>query len=126
MANTILRRILFLVLIWGSSLLLQHHLYSQTPPGWGTATSIGVGFSPKGQIPKIGMNAHGDAMAVWQQGDSAGVVSIWANRYDVASGSWGTPTLIENNSGTAFLPAVGMDNNGNAVAVWVQNDGTFD
>src|SRR4030095_4297738 len=126
MANTILRRILSLVLIWGSSLLVPHHLYAQTPAGWGTATSFGLNFTPKAQFPKIGMDPNGNAVAVWQQGDSAGVQSIWANRYDVGSGGWGTATLIENNPRAASLPQVGMDNNGNAVAVWIQNDGTFD
>ena len=64
-------------------------------------------------------------MVVWQQGDSNGEESIWANRYDAESG-WGTATLIETSPGVAFLPHVGMDDNGNAVAVWVQNDGTDD
>src|SRR6266403_4064188 len=124
MADPTFRAILSSLLIWGSSLLVPDHLYAQTL-GWGAATSIGLTFTPKGQLPKIAADPQGDAIAVWAQGDSAGVLSIWANRYDVGSGSWGTATLIENNSGLAFLPQVGMDNNGNAIAVWVQNDGTY-
>ena len=123
MANPILRSILCSLLIWGSSFLVPHYLYAQT--GWGTATSLGQNFTPKAQVPKIAMDPQGNAIAVWAQGNSTGVLSIWANRYDVKSGSWGTPALIEQNSGVATLPQIGVDNNGNAVAVWVQNDGTF-
>src|SRR4030095_12813805 len=104
MANTILRRILSLVLIWGSFLLVPHPLYAETPAGWGTATSIGLNFTPSAHFAKIGMDPNGNAVAVWQQGDSAGVLSIWANRYDVGSGGWGTASLIENNPGAAALP----------------------
>src|SRR5882757_6620853 len=102
--TTPLRTILSTLLIWGSSLLVPHHLYAQAPPGWGTATSIGNTFTPPAQFPKMAVDLHGDAIAVWQQGDSAGVLSIWANRYDVGSGSWGTATLIESNSGVATKP----------------------
>lgn len=124
--NSIIRAILYSLLICGSSLLVPHHLYAGTPPpGWGTATSIGNTFTPPAQFPKIAVDLHGDAIAVWQQGDSADVLSIWANRYDVGSGSWGTATLIESNSGVATKPQVAMDNNGNAEAVWIQNDGTY-
>ena len=107
MANRINRTLgamLSSLLICGSSLLVPHHLYAGTPPGWGTANSIGNTFTPPAQFPKMAVDLHGDAIAVWQQGDSAGVLSIWANRYDVGSGSWGTATLIESNSGVATKP----------------------
>jgi hypothetical protein len=124
MAKSTLRIILSSLLIWGSSLLVPPHLYAQTS-GWGTATLIGPTFVPKAQLPKIAVDPQGNAITVWAQGDSTGKLSVWWNRYDVGSGSWGTATLLENNSGVASLPQVGMDNNGNAVAVWIQNDGTF-
>jgi len=65
-------------------------------------------------------------MAVWRQWDDQGVaISIWANRYDVVSGTWGTATLIETGSGAADNADVAMDSSGNAIAVWKQSDGTF-
>src|SRR5437870_2021501 len=122
MANSTLRAILSVLLIWGSSLLVPHHLYAQTS-GWGTATLIGRTFVPKAQLPKIAMDPQGNAIAVWAQGNSTGVLSIWANRYDVESGSWGTPTLLETSSQDASETWVAMDNSGNAMAVWRQSDG---
>jgi hypothetical protein len=73
---------------------------------------------------RVAVNGSGNAMALWKQFNGVNY-DIWANRYDAASG-WGTATLIETNPGVAFLPGVGMDDNGNAVAVWIQNDGTDD
>ena len=94
--------------------------------GWGTPTRLDS-YAQNGQGPSLAVNGAGNAMAVWRQWDDQGVaISIWANRYDVGSGSWGTATLIETGSGAADTTDVAMDSNGNATAVWKQFDGTFD
>ena len=122
--DQISRAMLFLLLILAS---LFPHIICVLKLEWGTATLIETNsFKPPANLCKLAVNQNGDAMAVWQQGDSSGVSSIWANRYNAASGRWRTATLIESNAGKAFLPHVGMDDNGNAIAVWVQNDGTYD
>ncbi len=42
-------------------------------------------------------------------------------------GSWGTASLIEiDNAGSALGPQIAFDQNGNAIAVWYQSDGTRD
>jgi hypothetical protein len=39
--------------------------------------------------------------------------------------AWGTAALIEaDNAGGAYGPQIALDANGNALAVWSQNDGT--
>jgi hypothetical protein len=39
---------------------------------------------------------------------------------------WGTPALVEtDNAGDATLPQVALDADGNAIAVWIQNDGPY-
>src|SRR6266567_2828702 len=101
MANSTLRAILSALLIWGSSLLVPHHLYAQTS-GWGTATFIGRTFVPKAQLPKIGMDNNGNAVAVWVQNDGT-FNRMMANRY-VAGQGWGTPQVIESNTGDADFP----------------------
>ncbi len=73
--------------------------------------------------PQIAMDARGNAIAVWLQGDGTRY-HIWANRY-VAGAGWGTAELIETNSlENAASPQIAMDSTGNAIAVWRQNDGT--
>ena len=69
------------------------------------------------------MDSSGNAIAVWHQSDGTRY-NIWANRYVPGTG-WGTAALIEtDDSGDANNPQVAMDADGNAIAVWVQDDGT--
>ncbi|MFQ5597123.1 MAG: fibronectin type III domain-containing protein [Nitrospiria bacterium] len=61
------------------------------------------------------MNAGGDAIAVWEQGDDG-----YANHYDAATGSWGTAQLIESGSTPlAFASlALAMNDAGNGIGGW--------
>ena len=69
------------------------------------------------------MDGNGNALAVWYQSDGTHD-SIWANRYVVGTG-WGNATLIEtDNAGDGAPPQIAMDGDGNALAVWLQSDGT--
>lgn len=91
--------------------------------GWGAPVLVETEAGDASN-PRIAFDASGNALAVWGQ---EGVVapfrrSIWANRY-TASG-WGVPVLIEtDDTGTADEAKVVMDAGGNALAVWVQDDG---
>jgi len=92
--------------------------------GWGAATLIETNNTQSASYPRIAMNANGDAIAVWDQYDGARN-NIWANRYVVGTGTWGAAELIEtDNAGSAVSPSIAVDVNGNAIAVWVQSDGT--
>lgn len=57
-------------------------------------------------------------MAVWQQKDGQSA-RIFASRYSASSGKWTKSTKIESGSGEASSPQVGMDDNGNALVVWL-------
>jgi peptidoglycan hydrolase CwlO-like protein len=67
--------------------------------------------------PNLAADSNGNVIVVWQQ--SFGLYDdIWASRYDGASGSWESPLRIEtSNQGSAWLPQIGMDSEGNAVVV---------
>lgn len=65
----------------------------------------------------------GNATAMWAMYDGTRN-NIWASRFDATAGRWGIAEAVETGSGDAALPQVGMDNHGNAVAVWHQHDGT--
>ena len=75
--------------------------------------------------PQVAMNRNGDAIAVWAQLDGTRW-DIWSNR--TSNGRWGSARRVEsNNEGDALEPQVGVDADGNAIAVWKQFDGvTFD
>ena len=92
--------------------------------GWGTATLIENDNAGDTSIPSIAMNASGNAVAVWHQSDGTRT-NIWANSYGAGSG-WGTASLIEtDDTGDAIYPSVVMDASGNAIATWLQDDGTW-
>lgn len=76
--------------------------------------------------PQVAMDNNGNALIVWQQPDGAAVSQTFKSEY--RTGSWTHPANSNDNISpdvqAVTSPAVAMDNNGNAVIVWVQNDGT--
>jgi hypothetical protein len=88
--------------------------------GWGTAQLIESGSS-YAYVPRMAMDASGNAIVVWYQHDGA-VFNIHANRYSVATG-WGVAEQIEIASENAYGPQLAMDAAGNGIAVWFQSDG---
>jgi hypothetical protein len=73
--------------------------------------------------PKVAMDEKGNAIAVWSQHDGTRY-NIWARRYS-PGWDWGaSPELIETDDGNAGSPQIAMDAAGNAIAVWLQSDGT--
>ena len=92
--------------------------------GWGARTLIETIDTGSAIRPQLAIDTQGNALAVWEQWDGAHS-NIWANRYTADSATWGTAVLIEtNNAGDAFVPQIVFDENGTAMAVWEQSDGT--
>ncbi len=91
--------------------------------GWQTAAL--VASAGNASDPRVAVDPSGNAIAVWEQ-DNGIQENIWANRYDVKTGAWGTTKPVETDAGHAFDPQIAVDPSGNAIAVWVQNDGTWD
>lgn len=89
---------------------------------WGTADILPDSGGPA-TFPSVALAADGSALAVWREGDG-GRLNLWANRYTPANG-WETPQLLETmDSGDVHGSArIALDPNGNALAVWVQDDG---
>jgi hypothetical protein len=90
--------------------------------GWLTPSRIQSDVTGDGFFPQVAIDANGNATAVWHQTDGTRY-NIWAARYG-ASGGWEAAALVEADTGDAVYPQVGVDANGNAIAVWEQRDGT--
>lgn len=74
--------------------------------------------------PKIAMDESGNAICVWQNYELP-YYQIYANRYDLATDTWGGQAHIGSQAGTtAQEAAITMDAQGNAWSVWEQDDGS--
>ncbi len=69
--------------------------YDGTTESWGTAELIENDDTGDAHSPQIAFDGNGNAIAVWRQDGTC--TNIWANRYDGATESWGTPGVGENN-----------------------------
>lgn len=66
--------------------------------------------------PRVAAGPDRSWFVVWLQSDGA-VLNLWANRFTMTNG-WGDPEIIEPGSGDADVPTIGVDAQGNAIALW--------
>ena len=87
--------------------------------GWGNAELIDTEDLCAAYFPQVGMDANGNAIAVWAQ--ISGLRSnIWSNRFTLGGG-WSGATLIETDTSNVGAPQIAVDAQGNALAVWRQD-----
>jgi len=113
------------VAVWSQSDATNRNIWSNryTPTGgWGAAELIET-LAGTSAASQVAVDPNGNAVAVWQHFDGADQ-NLWSNRY-TPTGGWGAAELIETDSaGGVSAAQVAVDPNGNAVAVWSQDDGT--
>jgi predicted RNase H-like nuclease (RuvC/YqgF family) len=98
--------------------------YNASTGLWGTAELIETDDTGNAYGAQVAMDVSGNAVAVWSQKIGTRY-NICSNRYNAATGLWGTAVLIEtDDSGDANNASVAIDSSGNAVAVWTQSNGT--
>lgn len=92
---------------------------------WGTPVLIETNnMGPEGVYDVvIAADTVGNAIAAWDQFDGI-QRNIFANRYSVATGTWGTAAVIEtDNAGQARSVRIASNpSTGSALAVWTQED----
>ncbi|MFQ6012673.1 MAG: PKD domain-containing protein [Thermoplasmata archaeon] len=109
-----------MILAWGLPVM---PVAAEPGFGWGTAELIETDDAGDVFNPQVAVDPQGNAVAVWAQSDGTRF-NTWANRFVPGMG-WGTAELIEtDDAGTAFGAQVAVDPQGNAIAVWEQDDGT--
>lgn len=109
----------------GTSISIWSNRYNKDT-GWETARLFDTDINAKNALslrPQIAMDANGNTLAVWSQ-TNGGRFYIFSNQYNDDTG-WGTPQKIDNNLiGDALHPQIAFGNNGNALAVWEQYNGS--
>ncbi|MEM8609804.1 MAG: Ig-like domain-containing protein [Myxococcota bacterium] len=104
----------------GDSILANRYTRSEL---WGNAAPIESGAATLTE-PQLAVDGAGNGFAVWTRIPSASPDrNIYTARYDAESGAWSAAELLQNGDVTrAREPSVAADPNGNAVAVWIQED----
>jgi len=96
---------------------------------WAHPTALTDNISPNGQDtynPQVAMDDNGNAIIVWHQYEGP-VSQIFKSEY--RNGAWTHPaSLTDNISPDGYMASdsdVVMDDNGNAIIVWHQHEGSF-
>lgn len=120
------------IAVWMQSDTLRNNIWANrytAGAGWGSASLIESGLGDAGN-PQIAIDGSGNAIVVWWQHEG-GRINTVSNRYVLGTG-WSTAAVIESDgTGDTSAPQIGIDANGNAIAVWawssaVPNGATFD
>jgi hypothetical protein len=93
----------------------------------GGAWQAPITLSATGQnavAPQVGVDAQGDAVAVWTRSNGTNDIVQAAAR--PAGGTWQAPITLSAAGQNAVAPQIGVDAQGNAVAVWTRFNGTND
>ncbi|GEM_PF-1169816 len=113
------------MVVWGHEVDSRSDIWANRyspDSGWGKPQRIETNAGGAGYAQVV-VDAAGNALVVWRQTDGW-QQSIWANRY-LAGRGWGQAELLENShQGEANHPQIAMDAAGNAIAVWIQSDGS--
>jgi len=72
-------------------------------------------------LPLVGMDASGNAVAIWLQSSSSGSAIETADL--PASGSWTKPVMISTPGVTAMKPTLAVNSSGDAIAGWQTSNG---
>jgi hypothetical protein len=103
----------------GGSQHIGANYYIAEQNAWRGHELIDESDEGEARLPKVAMNAQGNAMVVWQQKHPVYGRSIWAKPFTPGSGDgWGSAEVINQEPVEEFDPQVAVNANGDAVVVW--------
>jgi hypothetical protein len=80
--------------------------------------------------PEVVFDTAGNGLAVWRVRTSSNVEQILSSRFTVAAGKWAPATIVPGSTASAAdsdyergAPALAMDDEGNALALWINRKG---
>lgn len=108
-----------------------------TPGSWAYRTDTSGKWAPPDTLssnttaisaPDVAFDAAGNALAIWRANSSANFEELLSSRYTVASGKWAPAKVVPGSLATNVThqrgtPALAIDAKGDAVALWVKDDG---
>ena len=76
--------------------------------------------------PQVAMDESGNAIVVWQQYDGGSPNTYQVYKAEYRNGTWNRPDALDDHLSFAgkhaYYPQVAMDESGNAIVVWQQQD----
>jgi hypothetical protein len=88
---------------------------------WGDTVQIDHG-ERTAYYSHVVMDGDGLAIAVWSQEDDSGYMGVYANIY--RDGIWTGALMIDQCNGSTGEPFITMDDEGDALVIWSQSDGS--
>jgi hypothetical protein len=87
--------------------------------GWEGAT-LRESLTATSNDPRIVYDSAGNGLLIWRSGNN-----LLAQRYTRATNSWSAQVTLDSRTNTTYAPSLSIDRaTGNAIAAWVQSDGT--
>lgn len=117
-----------LVAVWNRSDGSYDIIQSSRSTNSGVSWSTPVNLSLTGQDAsnsRVATDGSGNVVAVWNRSDGGNQI-IQASRSTNGGVSWSTPADLSESGQSAQRQQVAVDGSGNAVAVWLRNDGDDD
>jgi len=92
--------------------------YDAASHSWDTNATVLEHGSGDAYDPKVAMDDHGNAIAIWQQHDGS-IFGTYVNHYSSATHSWlSTARRLDQQLADTTYQSIALDANGNAVALW--------
>ena len=104
---------------------LNSRYYSKSN-GWGPVTVVNPDGEKRTREATLAMDESGNIIAIWIQYGGNTKAGLYSSRYTLASG-WDDAVLIatgELNHGVDAEPKIAMDASGNAVVIWLVQNGS--
>lgn len=104
--------------------------YDASSGQWSDADLVETEVAFTARDPDVAIDADGNVFVVWlQQSPDYSTENLLGNRYDAATDMWSGPQLLELDDTATSRPIISQqvvaDDLGNAIAVWIQNDGVL-
>ncbi|HEV8594203.1 MAG TPA: Ig-like domain-containing protein [Thermoplasmata archaeon] len=107
--------------VWGNVYIPGGGILGQ---GW--AEAVKLNFGPNGAYdPQVAADFAGNAIAVWEEWNSAKGYTLYANRYDATRGWTGAVAIDDPTYSYSYFGSVAMTPGGDAFVAWQQWDGTY-
>jgi hypothetical protein len=99
--------------------------YANATQQWGAPVRISSASAlADANVPDVAVDAAGNAIAVWHQGDGrTNHFDVQAARYDAVAGNWSAPFMISDGIDSSFNPRIAMNGAGQGIAAWTQQQG---